>query len=203
MRPVSKASVKRWWIVALLTCAFQLSLVAQDSTRTAFHRGQSSLMIGYGIGNIWKTFLKDAINGSVPGITYKVTSFGPIALDYEYAINKRFSVGAVVSYSKVQGKYSGFGDSFVDELKIFTALARANYHMGKHPKFDRYVGVGLGYVNAQYANDQSASRNDVPGVFGYSAQLGGRYFFTRNLSAFLELGYVNGSFVLTGASFAW
>lgn len=176
---------------------------AQPSGKPSFQKRQSNLQLGYGIGNIWKTFLKDAIDGSIPGITYKVTAVGPVALIYEYGISDRISIGAVVSYSIVQGKYSGFGETFVDELRIFTSLARANYHFGKSPKFDPYVGGGIGYVRSKYVNDQSASRNDVPGEFGYSAQLGCKYAFTKAIGAFGEIGYLNGSFVLLGVNFKW
>lgn len=180
---------------AILFCAASMS---QVKDKPAYTKGSSMFSVGYGIGNIWKTFLNDAISSTIPGITYKVTAFGPVALNYEYGFLKRFSGGITFAYSKVKGKYSGYGDSFTDELTITTILARANYHFGKSEKFDPYIGGGMGYVKSKYNNDQSASRNDVPGLLGYSAQLGGRYYFTSLLGAYAELGYVNGSFVQVG-----
>ena len=185
-------------IILLAFNLFFTASKAQVINNAAYYKGSSVVSVGYGIGNIWKTFLNDAVNSTIPGITYKVTAFGPIALNYEYGFLNRFSGGITFAYSKVKGVYSGFGDSFTDELKITTILARANYHFGKSAKFDPYIGGGMGYVKSKYNNDQSASRNDVPGLLGYSAQLGGRYYFTPVLGAYAEIGYVNGSFVQVG-----
>ena len=186
------------FIFLLAGILFYSASESQVKDKPAYLKGSSMVSVGYGIGNIWKTFLNDAISSSIPGITYKVTAFGPIALNYEYGFLNRFSGGITFAYSKVKGKYSGYGDSFTDELTITTILARANYHFGKSEKFDPYIGGGMGYVKSKYNNDQSASRNDVPGLLGYSAQLGGRYYFTPSLGAYAELGYVNGSFVQVG-----
>lgn len=185
-------------ILLFTSILFYNTLKSQVKDNAAYYKGSSVVSVGYGIGNIWKTFLNDAVNSTIPGITYKVTAFGPVALNYEYGFLKRFSGGITFAYSKVKGVYSGFGDSFTDELTITTILARANYHFGKSEKFDPYIGGGMGYVKSKYNNDQSASRNDVPGLLGYSAQLGGRYYFTSLLGAYAELGYVNGSFVQVG-----
>lgn len=185
-------------IILLAVNLFFTASKAQVKNNAAYYKGSSVVSVGYGIGNIWKTFLNDAVNSTIPGITYKVTAFGPIALNYEYGFLNRFSGGITFAYSKVKGVYSGFGDSFTDELKITTILARANYHFGRSPKFDPYIGGGMGYVKSKYNNDQSASRNDVPGLLGYSAQLGGRYYFTPVLGTYAEIGYVNGSFVQVG-----
>ena len=184
-------------IILLAVNLFFTDSKAQLKNNAAYYKGSSVASVGYGIGNIWKTFLNDAVSSTIPGITYKVTAFGPIALNYEYGFLNRFSGGITFAYSKVKGVYSGFGDSFTDELKITTILARANYHFGKSAKFDPYIGGGMGYVKSKYNNDQSASRNDVPGLLGYSAQLGGRYYFTP-VGTYAEIGYVNGSFVQVG-----
>ena len=187
-------------IILLAVNLFFTASKAQVKNNAAYYKGSSVVSVGYGIGNIWKTFLNDAVSSTIPGITYKVTAFGPIALNYEYGFLNRFSGGITFAYSKVKGVYSGFGDSFTDELKITTILARANYHFGRSAKFDPYIGGGVGYVKSKYNNDQSASRNDVPGLLGYSAQLGGRYYFTPVLGTYAEIGYVNGSFVQAGVT---
>ena len=179
-------------VISLLL--FNINILSQDTDKQSYIKGGSVIMIGYGLGNIWKTFLNDAISSSIPGITYKVTSTGPVTLVYEYGILRRISAGIALAYSKVKGRYSGYGDEFIDELTVFSALARANYHFGKSEKFDPYVGAGIGYVNSKYSNDQSATRNKVPGTLGYSGQLGARYYFNTSLGVYAEIGYVGGSF---------
>ena len=193
-------SLRHAFVLLFCLLLFISNVSAQQKSGLAYQKCQSVLMAGYGIGNIWKSFLKDAIDGAIPGITYKVTATGPLALTYEYGFHKRISGGVTVAYSQVKGKYSGYGDSFVDKLTIFTALARANYHFGEWKEWDLYAGGGLGYVHSKYANDQSATRNDVPGELGYTLQGGARYYFSTNWGAFAELGYLNGSFGQVGIS---
>ncbi len=183
----------------LICCIACIAGHGQQAPKTAFHKGGSVIMAGYGIGNIWKTFLNNAVS-NIPGISYKVTAFGPVTLVYEYGVFNRISGGVVVAYSKLRGKYSGYGELIVDELTIFTAMARANYHFGHSAKFDPYIGGGIGYVHSKYNNDQSASRNSTPGMLGLAAQVGARRYFSPVFGLFAEAGYVNGSFGQLGVS---
>ena len=169
---------------------------AQPEKFAVYEKGTSSLVVGQGIGNIWKTFMKQAIN--YPGISYKVSSLGPLTLIYEYGFGKRISGGLALGYSRITGKYSGFGDEFTDRLTIFSALARANYHFGHSSRFDPYIGIGVGYVRSKYDNSGSNSNRSVPGEFGYSGQLGAKYLFTPHFGVYAEAGYVGGSFVQAG-----
>jgi outer membrane protein W len=169
---------------------------AQTKNFKVYDKGTSSLVAGQGIGNIWKTFMKQAIN--YPGISYKVSSLGPLTLIYEYGFGKHISGGLALGYSRITGRYSGFGDEFTDRLTIFSALARANYHFGHSGRFDPYLGIGMGYVRSKYDNSGSNSKRSVPGEFGYSGQLGAKYLFTPHIGVYAEAGYVGGSFVQAG-----
>ena len=149
---------------------------------------------GYGIGNVWVYFLKN--NSLIKDIPdYKVSSIGPFSICVEYFINNKISIGTSASYSIVKGETKRF---LVDEqISIFTALARANYHFGDFKKLDPYLGGGLGYVRSVYKNNNSIP-GPVPGEFGYSAQLGAHYYLTNHVGFYGELGYVNGSFLQLG-----
>ena len=149
---------------------------------------------GYGIGNVWVYFLKN--NSFIKDIPdYKVSSFGPISICAEHFINNKISIGASASYSIVKGETKRF---LVDEqISIFTALARANYHFGGLKKLDPYLGGGLGYVRSVYKNNNSIP-GPVPGEFGYSAQLGAHYYLSNHMGFYGELGYVNGAFLQLG-----
>lgn len=153
-----------------------------------------TLSSGYGIGNVWVYFLKN--NSFIKDIPdYKVSSVGPFSICAEYFINNKISIGTSASYSVVNGETKRF---LVDEqISIFTALARANYHFGKSKKFDPYIGGGLGYVRSVYKNNNSIP-GPVPGEFGYSAQIGAHYYLSKHLGFYGELGYVNGSFLQLG-----
>lgn len=169
-------------------------LNAQSSKKKFAKKYTQTISIGHGIGNIWKSFLEKGISIK----NYKIKSTGPINLQYDYVMFKNFSVGAIVSYSQIKGSYNNSGFVFSDQLTIFTALARVNYHFIKHKKLDPYLGGGIGYVYSKYQNNLNTKSTNVPGELGYSAQVGINYFMFKNFGLFGEAGYVGGSFFQLG-----
>jgi len=167
---------------------------AQEKIEKNFRSHDQTLSIGHGIGNIWKSFLEKGVNID----NYTIKSTGPINVQYDYVVFKNFSVGAIVSYSQIKGSYNNSGFVFSDQLTIFTALARVNYHFIKHKKLDPYLGSGIGYVYSKYQNNLNTKSTNVPGEFGYSAQLGINYFILKNFGLFGEAGYMGGSFFQIG-----
>ena len=176
---------------------FSLIANAQHNSESFSNKGRSTITVGYGIGNVWVYFLKhnSFFIDYVPN--YTVKSMGPITGCYENFILKKISVGLAVSYSNVKGKGDSRGFFVDDQISIFTALIRGNYHFGKFPKFDPYVGGGIGYIRSAYKSYPSVS-GPVPGDFGYSAQIGAHYYITKQTGVYGELGYVNGSFMQIG-----
>ena len=155
---------------------------------------RQTIAIGHGIGNIWKSFLEKGVSIE----NYKIKPAGPINLQYDQEVFKNVSVGAIVSYSQIKGSYNNSGFVFSDQLTIFTALARVNYHFIKHKKLDPYLGGGIGYVYSKYQNNLNTKSTNVPGELGYSAQVGINYFMLKNFGLFGEAGYVGGSFFQLG-----
>lgn len=183
-------------LIITIWTIFPIYSIAQNGEDLIKIHKQSQIFLGHGIGNVWKTYLKQVIN--FPGITYKVTSIGPYTLIYEYGFSKRISGGIAAGYSRINGKYSGYGETYKDNLIIFSILARANYHLLFTEKWDIYAGAGAGYVNSRYNNSDAQSKADAPGEFGYSGQLGVRYLLKGPWGAYAEGGYVGGSFVQAG-----
>jgi len=172
--------------------------VNSDKQEKKINQNHTSVFkVGYGIGNVWVYLLKhnSFFIDYVPN--YKVKSTGPITVCYENFLLKKISVGLAVSYSIVKGKGSSRGIIVDDQISMFTALIRGNYHFGKSKKLDSYVGGGLGYIRSAYKSNPSVS-GPVPGEFGYSAQLGAHYYLTNHVGFYGELGYVNGSFLQLG-----
>ena len=186
----------------LLILCFLTGLIhhSYGQNKPPFSKGTSIISAGIGIGNIWKTFLQEAF--TYPSNTYKVSSKGTYTLVYEYGFSKRISAGIASGYSRVVGKFNGFGQTFTETLTNFSVLARSNYHVGKFKKFDPYIGVGVGYYNFQYHNDKPGIINSkVPGAFGYSVQIGSHYYFIPRFGVFAEIGYVGGSIIQIGGTF--
>lgn len=187
---------KQLVIIFLLTC-ISTGIIAQANKNPVHEKGHVYVSFGHGIGNIWKSYLKQTI--SFPGISYKVSSLGPYSMVAEYAISNKISAGVAAGYTKITGRYSGYGDEFTDRLTIFSLLARANYHVFQNDRWDIYGGGGIGYVRSQYNNTGSNNGRKAPGKFGYSGQGGARYLFNKKIGVGSEIGYVGGSFVQIGA----
>jgi len=180
--------------ISVMLIFFETVVNAQSSSKKLSKNHTQTISIGHGIGNVWKSFLEKGVNID----NYVVKSSGPFNLEYEREVIKHFSVGAIISYSKIKGSYNYNGFSFSDQLTIFTALARVNYHFINHKKLDPYFGGGCGYIYSKYQNNLNTSSTNVPGEFGYSAQAGLNYFILNNIGLFGEVGYLGGSFVQLG-----
>ncbi|MEJ7625432.1 MAG: OmpW family outer membrane protein [Ferruginibacter sp.] len=186
-------------MLSLILC---LCFKSFSQSEKAFSKGNSVISAGVGIGNIWKTFLKNAF--TYPPGTYNVKTRGTYTLVYEYGFSNRISGGLALGYSDVYGKFDGYGEKFTETLTNYSLLVRSNYHFGKIPKFDPYIGAGLGYYRFKYYNNKPGIVNSkVPGSFGYSAQLGAHYYFSRHLGAYAEVGYVGGSIGQLGVTYKW
>ncbi len=189
--------MKKVLFVSAILLSLTTASIAQDGGGRAYEQGKSTVALGYGFGNIWKSSFKAAgVGGSFKGM-------GPFALTYEYGLTENISVGAVVSYSSLKNTLS---NNNVQKLTQFGAVLRGNYHFGSSDKFDPYIGIGVGYYNFKYTS-KDANGNDVtsfysvPGAFGYQGQLGAKYYFMPSLAAFAEIGYVAGSFGQIGVNF--
>ncbi|MDB5203346.1 MAG: hypothetical protein JWQ27_2755 [Ferruginibacter sp.] len=190
-------------IVLLIALSIVQSMKAQENSR-AYYKSQSTVALGYGIGNVWKRVFKaNAPNG---GASYDINSTGPVSLVYEYGFTKRISGGIALGYSQVKAVLTYGPLINTERLTNYSALARANYHFGHDPKWDLYAGGGIGYYKFTYdskdnsGNNNSGSGIKVPGAFGSTAELGAKYYVKPCFAVFAEAGYVAGSYGQLGVN---
>ncbi len=190
----------------LLLLLFSANIKAQD---VAFDKGTVVATAGFGFPDLYRGTLRVAYNGYT---STKVTGFGPIILKGDYGIVKfkwGHSVGGgiVLGYNatKVDFSYTDFrwnnGNNSgyytynqTDKYNTLTIGARGSYHFFTKEKFDCYASVGLGLnINShtQITNDPTGYRSVSAGRSGiYSAfTVGIRYFFTKNIGVYSELGW--------------
>jgi outer membrane protein W len=207
--------MKKLFFSAMLLIAASASVKAQDDM--AFNEGQSSVSLGYGFLNPYKSLFKvTSLGGLFGGPSTKFSALGPIGVTYEYGISEKISIGGQVAYATmknvsttVNGISAGKDYISTEKLNQLSVILRGNYHFGKGAKFDPYAGLGLGYGNFKYSvsdNDNNTANNNlfnisVPGAFGFTGQLGAKYYFSDNIGAFAEIGYLAGSFAQVGVSF--
>ena len=184
----------------------------------ALQKGNSVIGVGYGFISPYKSLFNQYsfLNGS--GTTTKYIASGPFGLTYEYNLPHRISVGIQCAYGRIKNlttKKDGLGSGkdyiITEKLDQFTAIARANYHFGRVARFDPYIGLGGGYGYFNYgktSNNPSDTPADlalfsinIPAAFGFTGQLGARYYFNETLGVYAEAGYLAGSFFQTGLVF--
>lgn len=148
----------------------------------AFSNGDKLLNIGIGVNSHY--------SGGIP-----------VGASLEFGITDDISVGANLDY--LSHKYTGGSK--------FTAVyfgARANYHFNtllniENDRVDLYGGLTLGYRSFSWKD------SDFGDLLGKSygsqiylgALIGGKYYFSNNIGAFIELGELGSTNARIGVAF--
>lgn len=172
---------------------------AQD---ICFDKGTVVATAGYGFPDLYRANIKVAYNDFHSRV---VTGFGPLILKGDYGIVKLkwgHSVGAgiVLGYSSTQvdfsdNHYSTMDFQGVDYYRTITIGARGSYHFFTKEKIDCYASIGLGYNINSYTrtvNNKMAPFNSnlvSRSVLYESFTVGIRYYFTKNIGVYSELGW--------------
>lgn len=147
------------------------------ATTAAFAPSSNVLSLGIGLGNRY-------------GYVGSGVSVAPaVSLAYERGIRAlgpgTLGVGGFVGYQHAASSALGYNYSFSDLL----VAVRGSYHYSLAPPLEVYGSLALGvrHAGVSYSGpgDYAASATD-----SYAALLvGGRYYFSRAVGAFAELGY--------------
>jgi len=119
------------------------------------------------------------------------------SVDYKLPIALPITVGASVTYTS--WRYD-FGSSSVYTYSNIGIGGRGMYHINLLDRLDTYAGVTLGYVmqSAKWKTGDTETSSTANPFFLYSAGVGGRYFFTNLIGAYLELSYSSLQYVSAG-----
>lgn len=154
----------------------------------SFLKGTGVASVGIGLG------------GSFGSFTYGSQTPG-ISVQYEKGIWEVSGPGVISlgGYIGVKGyKYGGSSGNFHYSQKwSYTIIGvRGAYHYNgiDNPKIDLYGGLMLSYNilkykyedNGGFSTPQSGSYGSAAGLTAFA---GGRYFFSKNIGAFAEVGY--------------
>ena len=156
-----------------MACAF-----ISFSAKAQYEAGQSDINLGVG-------FVTFGLNGD---------GALPISLSYEYGLNDNVSVGAFAGYASAEEEFAGYGANYTWTYSYLIIGARGAYHKELVDGVDTYLGILLGYnvASATFDGDDALKpyiTEPSIGGLAYGVYAGGRYHFTDNFGAFLELGY--------------
>ncbi|TNE26932.1 MAG: hypothetical protein EP346_13490 [Bacteroidetes bacterium] len=163
-------------VIMLLT-----SNLVSAQRRRGFAEGQSDLNLGIG-------FVTFGLKGDV--------TVPPVSISYEYGISDNIGVGLFAVYTASSFDFgASFGVTGAPEIQYTYGMfaARGSYHFKLLKGLDTYAGLMVGYnkVTVDYDKDDFNGMSpslDLSGII-YGFHAGGRYHFTKNLGAFLEIGY--------------
>ena len=140
---------------------------------------------------------------------YSASSIPPIVLAYERGLSDHFGVGARLSYSATtltlgtgQDPFYNNGNPYTDKVTYtgFMFVATFAYHFGDNEKVDPYLMGALGYTSlsekftttdTQAPGDGNVSLSTgTLGGFTFGGVFGCRFYFTNNIGAWLDFGYM-------------
>ncbi len=121
----------------------------------------------------------------------------PVGLSFESGVSDDISVGAQFDYNS--GNYNGYySTNYRWGYSAYYVGLRGSYHVNKlfrinEDKVDLYAGIGIGYQrfkwdDESYGSGYGYNYNYRSGLF-LNYFIGGKYYFTPKIGAFVELGY--------------
>jgi hypothetical protein len=170
--------MKKLLLLFVIGCFTLTQLVAQEST---FNKGDKVLNIGIGFGT------------TLYSGTYYKSQIPPISLSLEFGVADNIldkgviGVGPYLGYSSYKYEYAGWGWKYSNII----VGARGNFHYPLVNKLDTYTGLLLGY-NISSSKEFGTGGTDYQASSGgvvWAWFIGGRYYFSDNFAAMLELGY--------------
>lgn len=170
-------------VLSALAVFAVISLMAQESL---LNKGDKVLNLGIGLGS------------TLYSGTYYTTKIPPISASLEVGIidnlfdvdGLNLGVGGYLGFTSSKYEYTFFGSSWGWEYTSVIVGARGNLHYPLVDKLDTYAGLLLGYnVVTSKSFGTGATGSAASSGLASSGFVGGRYYFTDNIAAMLELGY--------------
>lgn len=179
----------------------------QRSYQEPNYKPALSFSLGYGYPNLDKNSLLDFYQYYHGSVSQK----GPVFGSLDYRFNRTTSVGAMVSYGKVDAPYYGYNatagapSAFSGHLENWSVLLNFVRYLPGSASVSPYMrtSFGVNVWNQNYLDGTGTkvftALPDLP-VFAYQARLGVKFHFSQHAGAFLEAGY--GKYIVSaGLSF--
>ena len=139
---------------------------------------------------------KVLINGGLGAGQYDDTMrIPPIVLSADFKLPSKvklpITIGATASLTAWERSIA-FGRFKATYTDVGFGL-RGAYHFNLVKNLDTYAGLILGYVVQTVSpnNDIVKTFNPATSFFMYSSNIGARYFFTKSIGVYVEVGYSN------------
>ena len=179
---VGSVSAQNWW----------------DSFAPGFEENKVFVNAGIGFGALTAGY-----DLGLPPISasadFKLPIALPITVGPVLGLASRSISFSSSSYNYSTGGYDDYGYKFT--YTDFAIGVRGMWHFNFVKNLDTYAGLALGYVintaTAEYTGDWATGKTDPTdySYFLFGANIGARYFFTKTIGAYLEVGYSGLQFI--------
>lgn len=134
--------------------------------------------------------------GSTYSFNSSYSGFPALSVSYERIWPKEIGpgllgVGAIVGYRSMSYKYDIGNNRYKNKFNTLLIAARGTYYWEKlvTEKYNVYGAALVGIRSENYNADGGGFIDDNSVTPFVGAVVGGRYYFTPNISVFAELGY--------------
>lgn len=187
----------------------------------ALYPGNIMLDTYLGAPNFGKILVTSGLGNHQP---ISLNGLGPSGFRAEYLVDDNLGVGVDLMYNYVDFKYqmndtTWFGDNTIIKSDNFHSVMerlrihfRVNYHFEhNNPRFDTYIGFGLGYNNRTYRSTKNSIDNTeefknriqlIPFPVSARVCVGGRYYFSQYVGLVGEFG-LGGPLISVGLAFKY
>ncbi len=167
----------------------------RNAYQQPYYKPALNLAFGYGYPNLDKVYLLDFYQYNRGSVTQK----GPVFGSLDYRFNRNTSIGAMVSYGKVEAPYHAYNSTtampdFTGYLTNWSAMLNLVRYMPGSASVSPYLrtAVGVNIWNQNYLDKNGskvlAAVPDAPAL-AYQASLGVKFHFSQHAGAFVEAGY--------------
>ncbi len=177
--------MKKLVIAAALLMFFGFQAFSQ-----VFEKGNQAINVGIGFGNTnyWGSYY----SGFLPSMSASY-EYGIVEVPMGSQLTGVVSVGGYMGWSYSKYKWSAWVNDDYYATTDFIIAARGNYHFIFHDKLDPYAGVwfGVDISSTKWKGEGADPDVDFGGTGPTGgAYVGARWYFTDNIAAYAELGYL-------------
>ena len=177
--------MKRNFLALIFLLSIILSGTVYKSSAQEFKTGDNVLSLGLGIGS---SLGSSGYSSQSPGISLQFEHG-----QWEVGGPGTISLGGFLGFKSYKYEYLYYPYNYSQKYSYTVIGIRSAYHfnMIQAQHLDVYAGLMLSYnlVSYSYSGPSIYNGSHDNSYLGLSLYAGGRYYFTDNIAAFLELGY--------------
>jgi opacity protein-like surface antigen len=145
-----------------------------------------------------KVFINAGVGYGFSAYSMGIPPIG-VSVDFKLPIKQPITIGGTAAFSTWKNSTNVWGVSNSEIDVTYTNIGigvRGAYHFNLLKNLDTYAGITLGYViqktdvtyGSAYGGFQPTYEDGASFIL-IGGNVGARYFFTKNIGAYLELGY--------------